>query len=345
MSPIIGSFASGNSFGRKGGGNSFNGLYDFTNVQFDTPRQYYDGPTLTQVRDNLTSPAGTDTDWKNDTNFLQTSAGIIYWTVPATGTYQITAWGAQGNPGHTAQNGVTGCWGSRMRGDFNLTESEIIRILIGQYPEVTGVYGAGQYGGGGGGGTYITKAPHSSTGSILLIAGGGGGGGHSQGPGGNAPSTSSNGNQATGGEGPTPNSVAGGTGGAGGPNGNQHGGAGGAGFANNGNGNTGSYYGQAGLSYTNGGRGGYGSVGYIAAPGGYEYGYGGFGGGGGCDHGGGAGGGYSGGGGGNHFYSGGGGGGSVNNGSSQSNFEGNSGTNVLGRPANKCGRVLIEWVG
>jgi hypothetical protein len=345
MSPIIGSFASGSGFGGKGGKKGFSGLYDFDSVQFDTPSNYYNGPTTAEIRSSATSPTGGDMTWVNDTSYLTTSSGIIYWTVPATGTYQITAWGAQGNPGHTSNNGVVGCWGSRMRGDFNLTEGETIRILVGQYPNVTAIGGGGNYAGGGGGGTYVTRSPHANESAILLIAGGGGGGAHSYGPGGNAPATSSNGSlSANSSNGPAPQSQPGGTGGNGGPAGNQHGGSGGGGFYGNGP-NGPSYAGYGGLSYINGGRGGYGSTGYLGTPNGYEYGYGGFGGGSGCDHGGGAGGGYSGGGGGNHFYSGGGGGGSVNNGANQSNHEGASGTNTLGRPASKSGRVLIQWLG
>ena len=57
-------------------------------------------------------------------------SGIQHWTVPFTGTYQITAVGASGGYGNTgtAARGR----GAYMRGDFDLMKGEVIKILVGQ---------------------------------------------------------------------------------------------------------------------------------------------------------------------------------------------------------------------
>ncbi len=95
---------------------------------------------------------------------VSVSAGIQSWTVPATGTYRITAIGAQGA---SAQVGRAGGRGARIAGEFNLTGGQILKLVVGQQ-------GAGQNSGsngGGGGGSFVI----SSTDVPLLVAAGGGG--------------------------------------------------------------------------------------------------------------------------------------------------------------------------
>ena len=285
-------------------------LYNFTTATF-TPGGVtgQDGPTLTQAKSGLT---GTGVDaWKNDTAFFNVTTGIQYWTAPATGTYSIEAFGAQGGSGGTRIGGK----GVRMSGNFTLTEGEIIRILVGQKGQTGGhSQNTSQFVSSGGGGTFVVKTPYNTNPSILVVAGGGGGSADNtwtvaDGRGG---LTSTNGNSGQGG-------ISGGTAGGGGDGGGGDGsGPGGAGFSGNGSvdplsGNSG---GENSKSFLNGGRGGRNSRSW----GGPEI-YGGFGGGGG---GGGlaagGGGGYSGGGGGTWSSTqAGGGGGSYNNGTSQSN--------------------------
>lgn len=240
----------------------------------------YSGPSLSQAISGISSTI--DDSWKNNTSYFNTSNGIQLFTVPATGLYNIEAWGA----GATARNGGSG---AKISGDFNLISGETIRILVGQKP-----YPFNSSAGGGAGGTFVTRSPHNTNESILVVAGGGGGG-HNGSASNDEASIGTSGRDAT-------------TGQSGGANGNGGtsgaGGAGGGFFTNENSG----YYGQA---YVNGGLGSSRSGGN-----------GGFGGGGGHgnSHGGG-GGGYSGGGGSNGSPYHGGGGGSYNNGSNQVNQE------------------------
>jgi hypothetical protein len=265
-------------------------LYAFTAATFTPGGQTGPtGPSLTQARAGLT---GTGVDaWKNNTTYFNTSSGVQLWTVPSGGTYRIEAWGARG--GDSSGNTRYGL-GARMRGDFTLTQGQLIRIIVGQS-------GGGTNAGGGGGGTYVFA---SATDTLPFIAAGGGGGYGASG-------------------GTNPNAAGQtGTSGATGNGGNYPGGTSG----NGGSTATNSGWGGAGAGWlTDGTSGGlYGGIAYAprnGAAGGNVYScqglWGGFGGGGGggCD-GSGGGGGYSGGG------CSGGGGGSYNGGSNQSNSAG-----------------------
>lgn len=288
---------------------SSGGLYEFTEATF-TPGSSTGqaGPSLTEARNGLTGPEASE--WKSNTAFFNTSAGIQQWAVPTTGTYRIEAWGARG--GNNA-DGYTGGLGARMRGDFSLTEGEVIEILIGQigFDTTTTCGGAN-----GGGGTFVVKSGAVQNSDILVIAGGGGGGGRGTAPQGRKDGTTSNDGQD--GDGSVSNGQ-GGTGGNGGGSGSGcvTSGAGGGGFFGNGTPNGAAVGGQA---FINGGSGGINEATIPAEAG--------FGGGGANDYTGGAGGGYSGGGGGGlpecscSGMASGGGGGSFNNGENQSNSSG-----------------------
>ncbi|MCS5644988.1 MAG: glycine-rich protein, partial [Candidatus Marinimicrobia bacterium] len=241
------------------------------------------GPTQTEVN---TAYSSTTLEGKVTIN----DQGIQEWTVPHTMTYTIEAWGAQGGG-----TGGTPGKGARMKGDFNLTKDEVIKIVVGQMGIAETDYYIDGYAGGGGGGTFVIKTPYNNTASILLIAGGGGGSGVAgyAGYGGITSETDSNTGSA-------------GNGGTPGSNGNS-----GAGFSGNGvlgghNGETIAY------SFVNGAVGGVGHSGGGT-------GYGGFGGGAGDAYAdGGGGGGYSGGNAETNYY-GGFGAGSYNSGSNQDN--------------------------
>ena len=101
--------------------------------------------------------------------------GFQYWTVPATGIYEITVNGAQGGDGAVSPNyhggGGLGGLGAEMRGEFALTAGEVLAIVVGQQGEA-GI-GNGNCGGGGGGGSFVWRDSNTE----LLIAAGGGGGG------------------------------------------------------------------------------------------------------------------------------------------------------------------------
>jgi hypothetical protein len=250
--------------------------------------------------------------WLSNTALFNAINGIQLWTVPATGTYRIEAAGAQGS----TATGITGGLGARMRGDFTLTQGEIIRILVGQIAPNTS--GRENLSSSGGGGSFVVRTPYNTLGSILVIAGGGGGTGNERPAESNGNITTTGGNGSTG---------TGGVSGNGGNAGTSAAGSGG-GFLTDGQGS-----GTAGgLSYLNGGLGG-----DISAT--YSINGGGFGGGGSVTSGGnsryGGGGGYSGGGSSSSLAGAttglwGGGGGSFNSGVNQLNTSGaNSGNGFV----------------
>lgn len=287
-------------------------LYPFTTATF-TPggATLTDGPSLTQARSGLTGPEVNE--WKNNTEFFNVSGGIQLWTVPADGTYSIDCYGAQG--GRDGYYGVDGGLGARIKGDFSLTQGEVIRLVVGQ----RGQNDPGNaWGGGGGGGSFAWRS--SSTSLPLIAAGGGGSGG-------------TGGSTATAG-GQTGTSGANGTNGSPGSGGtNGSAGTGGSCGGGGGNGWNGGFTSICGGSHTwsplyNDPRG---------FTGGSSGARGGFGGGGGAWGGGGGGGGYSGGGAAGWSYSGrGGGGGSYN-----------AGTNQIATGATRSGdgQIIITFLG
>jgi hypothetical protein len=99
--------------------------------------------------------------------------GLQTFTVPDTGIYDITAFGAQGGSGGVS--GV-GSFGNEIGGSVTLTQGEVLTIIVGRQ----GDPGANGGGGGGGGGSFV--AYDAASGSVpgpnakpLVVAGGGGG--------------------------------------------------------------------------------------------------------------------------------------------------------------------------
>ena len=86
------------------------------------------------------------------------------------GTYDITAYGAQGGSGSAPVFGLNqGGLGAEMEGQFNFTASATLTLLVGG-SSISLVNGYG--GGGGGGGSFVVNGS-----TPLVIAGGGGGSG------------------------------------------------------------------------------------------------------------------------------------------------------------------------
>jgi hypothetical protein len=234
------------------------------------------------------------------------------------GTYDITAFGAQGGSGIVwpFSSGGPGL-GAEIQAEFSFTTATTLTILVGGAGTTNGA------GGGGGGGSFVVNGS-----APLLIAGGGGGGCGTYGNGGGNGLTSSSGGTGAG-SGLTSTGALGGNSGYGGSNGNGGNGGfyggGGGGFSGNGGvaivgvANLG---GGGGSSFLDGGGGGYG------------------GGGGGGENGGGGGGGYSGGGGGTD--GGGGGGGSYIDSSAKTILAEVSGIASPDNPAN--GEIIITAV-
>lgn len=298
---------------------STSALYDFSSFTFTNGTQTGRfGPSL----QNLLSSYDTNENfWLEETEIFDVQDGIQLWTVPQSGSYTIEAWGARGG-NNTISTGFSGGLGSRMRGDFDLIQGEVLQILVGQH----GLDGSSSCSGyGGGGGSFVVRQAQGDIqeSDILMVAGGGGGGGN--GPHatlGRKNATTSNDGLA--GDRDASSSGLGGTSGNGGLRGTGCvvAAGGGAGIFGNGD-SAGGTGGGAGLSFVNGGAGGVNG----SSSGGSSSG-GGFGGGGGGERGGGGGGGYSGGGGGGLAtcscadLASGGGGGSFNSGTNQDNESG-----------------------
>ena len=321
---------------------SFLGVYDKKNPN-STGTVTFTNCSLTGKNGPSQSDCNTSYSGTSLEGDVTVSSGIQSWTVPYTGTYTITVYGAQGAIGSSSSSKAGGK-GAKMSGQFSLTKNDVIKILVGQQ----GLQG--DYMGGGGGGSYVVTSDNTA----LIIAGGGGGGmgtsgnarGHRDGEPGLTTTDGGDSEVTSGTFGAAASGSGGGAIGSGGSDGYGGGGAvagGSGGFIGNGGqgwGSQTSNIANAGLSFLNGGTGGDTSGtrnDRTSSDGGF--------GGGGASHDssvatngyGGGGGGYSGGGGGN--WNGtqagnGGGGGSYNNGSNQSNTAGNNSGH---------GKVIISW--
>lgn len=141
------------------------GLYSFSTFTFTNGNASGNvGPTLSGVLNSYDTVTNT---WLTSTSYFNVIDGIQYWTVPRTGTYTVEAWGANGAATSNTKVGK----GAYVKGDFVLTEGEIIRIGVGQQ----GVGNVTTVDYPGGGGTFVVRSPFNSNASILTIAGGGGG--------------------------------------------------------------------------------------------------------------------------------------------------------------------------
>lgn len=271
-------------------------IYEFTTHTFTTcGASGRFGPSLSDCVSEYS------TTWSSNSDYLSMdTTGIQLWTVPETATYQIEVYGAASglNSNYTTYQGL----GAYISGEFELVQSEVLQILVGQQGQSVVLHA------GGGGGSFVVDSDNTP----LIIAGGGGGSCRDSD---NRPTT--HGSTGTDGRSST---CTGGSNGSGGESCGGSYGSGGGGFSGSGSDGAGSSSG--GISFLNGGAGG-----QCDATCGYNAGAGGFGGGGGTYHDvyGGGGGGYSGGGGG-QYCAGGGGGGSYNVGSNPtSTAEGSSG--------------------
>lgn len=128
-------------------------LYTFTSHTF-TPCGVAgaNGPSLAQCQSTYSAAT-----WAQNTSYLNVTSGIQYWTVPATATYTIDVYGAQGG-----NYSYPGGYGARSKGDFSLTAGTVLKILVGQRA------GSTSYAGGGGG-SFVTLSNNTP----LAVAGGG----------------------------------------------------------------------------------------------------------------------------------------------------------------------------
>jgi len=111
-----------------------------SSISFSSSRSGRMGMTLAQARSHLSSQTAYSS-WGNNTQYFDVVGGIMYWTVPQTGTYQFDVYGSCAG---------TLTWDGRgrgIRGSCNLTAGQVLRILVGQRGDTA----ASQYSGGGGG--------------------------------------------------------------------------------------------------------------------------------------------------------------------------------------------------
>ncbi len=99
-------------------------------------------------------------------DYVSVNDGIQRWEVPQGGTYRIVAKGAEGAP--ALGGGYDPGHGAKMKGEFQLSAGQDLKIVVGQQGEPSN---DGYPGGGGGGGSFVA----TSSNNPLLVAGGGGG--------------------------------------------------------------------------------------------------------------------------------------------------------------------------
>jgi hypothetical protein len=139
-------------------------LFEFTSHTFDHARNTYTyrGPTLAQCQ------SAYNVTWDTNSNyFTVVGTGVQQWTVPATGMYEIDAYGATGGTYYYDNKEYCSGKGARIKGTFSLTRGDIIQILVGQTADY--LHSAG-------GGTFVYKPLDGLTDGLLIAAGGGGGG-------------------------------------------------------------------------------------------------------------------------------------------------------------------------
>ena len=106
-------------------------------------------------------------DHDGEVKISSTFRGIQQWTVPYTGQYRIEAVGATGGYDNHQKSPQYRGRGARMIGTFNLSQGEMIQILVGQEGKIR----SNGTSSGGGGGTFVVRGSNTP----LIVAGGGGG--------------------------------------------------------------------------------------------------------------------------------------------------------------------------
>ena len=163
--------------------------YNYCGDELVSDLEQCENVTLAGVDKILVSPGSVSTATSAD--FLTTCNGaarfeashgtygsrtgsLRHWTVPATGVYEILAYGASG--GNGVGGSRVGCRGASAKGDFKLRKGDKLRILVGERGVSTSDSDSG---GGGGGGSFVVLCRDSECKEFtpLVIAGGGGGAG------------------------------------------------------------------------------------------------------------------------------------------------------------------------
>ena len=144
--------------------------------------QYISTDTVS-ITNNITLYAGWYTTFTSQS--FGYTGGVQTFTVPATGTYKLEVWGAQGGTINSSYE--NGGLGGYSYGNVLLTAGQTLHVVIGGKGGASaGGYNGGGSGydaiGGGGGATHIATATgvlsalSSNKSSVLIVAGGGGAG-------------------------------------------------------------------------------------------------------------------------------------------------------------------------
>lgn len=153
-------------------------LYEFSTFTFRTGNiTGPTGPNTAQLFANSYSNVG-NTWLQSSAYFTTTGNGYQFWTVPQTGSYQITAAGARSGysqfSGNTSWAANSAGRGITIQGTVPLTQGQVITIAVGQ-PSANAPSNASFSVPGGGGGTFVVFANNNAP---IIVAGGGGGAGN-----------------------------------------------------------------------------------------------------------------------------------------------------------------------
>ena len=153
-------------FGSSGGGGN---LYSFSSFTFTNAGvQGSAGPTLANCTSSYNTVAN---PWLLNTSYFNvTTQGIQTWTVPATGTYNITVAGARG--GYNVTSNIAPGNGATLTTQVSLTQGQQLNVVVGQAGGNSSAATGSFPGGAGGGGTFVYD---SSNVTYYAVAGGGGG--------------------------------------------------------------------------------------------------------------------------------------------------------------------------
>ena len=173
MSPLISRVGTSFGFGRGATASVSPILYAFVDATFGTGGQAGpNGPSYAQAVSGLTGTGVNN--WKNNTAYFNTSAGILLWTVPSTATYRLELKGGSGGGNTTGNfNPADPGEGATIITDVSLVSGTVLSLVVGQTP--TGTNSAN--GSAGGGGSWIYTGSLGGAG-LIAVAGGGGGWGH-----------------------------------------------------------------------------------------------------------------------------------------------------------------------
>ena len=159
--------SSASSTASAGFGRSSSALYAFTSFTFTNAGQFGAiGPTLAELQSAYSATSWT----QSSSNLNVITRGYQLWTVPESGSYQITAAGAAGgsNISGSSASGTAG-YGRIVRGTAQLVAGEKINILVGQRGQCGNRSGNQAFAGGGG--SFVFKEDLT----LLLVGAGGNG--------------------------------------------------------------------------------------------------------------------------------------------------------------------------